>query len=217
MLMPIVGLSLFLGTIYEISPWLEANTQIAVPLFIVAISVLAGLAILPTNIVGMTSGWAFGFPLGLITMLLAIAGAVAMNFFVSKRLAGKNFRKTLSEKPKLNAIHKELLEGNIGKVVLIIALLRLAPATPFAATNFLISASGVSIKAYLMGTIVGYIPRTSATVFVGSSLSKLDFNQPKESWIIILGIVATIVATIIIGVLSKKALRKLTLEKPLAN
>jgi len=167
MAMPIFGLSVLLGVIYQISPWVKENPTISVPAFIVVISILSGFAVLPTNIVGMASGWAFGFPLGLFTMLMAIGGAVGINFFISRRLAGKNFKQVIKEKPKLNAIHKALLEGNNLKVILIIVLLRLSPATPFAATNFLISASGVSIKSYILGTVIGYIPRTSATVFVG--------------------------------------------------
>ncbi len=217
LVMPIIGLSLFIGLIYQISPWLESNPSVGVPSFILTISILSGLAILPTNIVGMTSGWAFGFPLGLLTMLSALGGAVALNFFISRRLAGKKFDSVIGEKPKLRAIHKALLGGSLAKVVLIIVLLRLSPATPFAATNFMISASGVSMKAFLFGTVLGYIPRTSATVFVGSSLSQLNFDQPKESWLIILGIVATVAATIVIGVLSKRALNRLTLEEAGAN
>lgn len=208
--LPIIGLSSLLGVIYQLSPWIKANPAISVPAFIVTISILSGLAILPTNIVGMTSGWAFGFPLGLFTMLSAIAGAVTINFFVSKRLAGKKFRETLEEKPKLEAIHKALLHGNFAKVLMIIILLRLSPATPFAATNFLISASGVSIKSYILGTVLAYIPRTSATVFVGSSLSQLNFEQPRESWLLILGIAATVVAAIVVGILSKRALDRVT-------
>ncbi len=198
LVMPIIGLSVFLGVIYQVSPWLEANPEIGVPAFIITISVMSGLAILPTNIVGMTSGWAFGFPVGLATMLAAIGGAVALNFFISRRLAGKNFDQIIKEKPKLRVIHQALLDGNMYKVIIIIALLRISPATPFAATNFMISASGVSMKSYLLGTVLGYLPRTSATVFVGSSLSRLNFEQPRETWLIILGILATILATIII-------------------
>ena len=210
--LPIFGLTAFIGVIYQVSPWLEANPGIGVPAFILTISVMSGLAILPTNIVGMTSGWAFGFPLGLFAMLSAIAGAVTLNFFISRRIAGKKFDQVIEEKPKLKAIHDALLEGNLLKVVIIIVLLRLSPATPFAATNFLISASGVSMKSYIAGTVLGYLPRTSATVFVGSSLTKLNFEQPSESWLIILGIIATIIATIVIGVLSKRALNRLTLQ-----
>jgi uncharacterized membrane protein YdjX (TVP38/TMEM64 family) len=213
MVMPIIGLSVFLGLIYQISPWLEANQTISVPAFIFTISILSGLAILPTNIVGMTSGWAFGFPLGLLTMLSAIGGAVAINFFISRKLAGKHFERVIKEKPKLKVIHQALLEGSLLKVVIIIVLLRLSPATPFAATNFLISASGVSMKSYIVGTVLGYLPRTSATVFVGSSLTKLNFEQPSESWLIIWGIIATVIATVVIGILSKRALNRLTLEQ----
>lgn len=211
--MPIIGLSVFIGTIYKVSPWLEANPKIGVPAFIISIAILSGLAILPTNIVGMTSGWAFGFPLGLFTMLSAIAGAVTINFFVSRKIGRKNFKHLLNEKPKLKAIHEALLDSNFAKVVTIIILLRLSPATPFAATNFMLSASGVPMKSYISGTILAYIPRTAATVFVGSSLSRLNFDQPSESWILILGIIATIVTTIVIGVLSKRALNRLTDEK----
>ncbi len=208
--MPMIGLTIFLGVIVNISPWLEANPKEGVPLFILIISVAAGLAILPTNIVGIVSGWAFGFAVGLPTMLAAIAGAVSLNFVFSRHLAGKKFDQLIEENPKLKAIHNALLEGNAYKVVLIIVLLRLSPATPFAATNFVISASGVSMKSFILGTVVGYLPRTSATVFVGSSLSNLDFEHPQESWVIILGIVATILAVIVIGILSKKALNRLT-------
>ncbi len=216
MVMPIIGLSVLLGVIYELSPWIKANPTISVPAFIITISILSGLAILPTNIVGVTSGWAFGFPLGLFTMLFAIGGAVTINFFISKRLAGKTFKQVLDEKPKINAIYKALLDGNTWKVILIIVLLRLSPATPFAATNFMISASGVSMKSYIFATVIAYVPRTSATVFVGSSLSQLNFDQPQESWLLILGIVATIIATIVIGVLSKRALNRLTLDNSIS-
>lgn len=212
MIMPMIGLSVFVGAIYEVSPWLEANPGFGVPIFILSIAILSGLAILPTNIVGITSGWAFGFPLGLATMLAAIGGAVALNFFVSRRLAKGKFDRMIKEKPRLNAIHKALLAGNMWKVFLIIVLLRLSPATPFAATNFVISASGVSMKSFILGTVVGYLPRTSATVLVGSSLSQLDFEQPADFWLLMLGIVATVFATIVIGVLSKRALNRLTLE-----
>ncbi|NNF00462.1 MAG: TVP38/TMEM64 family protein [Pyrinomonadaceae bacterium] len=213
LVMPIIGLSAFIGVIYEIGPWLEQNPWIGVPIFVISISILSGLAVLPTNIVGMTAGWAFGFPIGLMTMLLSLAGAVTINSFISQFLAGKNFNRLITDKPRFRAIHEALLEGSFVKVVVIIVLLRLSPATPFAATNFMISASGVSVKSFVMGTVLGYVPRTSATVFVGSSLSKLDFDQPSESWLIILGIVATILATIVIGVLSRRALNRLVIEE----
>lgn len=212
LVMPIFGLMAFIGVIYSVSPWLRANQTEGIIAFIVSVAVLAGLAILPTNIVGMVSGWAFDFQFGLLAMLGAIGGALGINYFVSKRLAGENFQKVLERNPKLKVVHKSLLRESFFKAIIIIILLRLSPAVPFAATNFMISASGVSIKTFLLGTLLGYLPRTSATVFVGSSLTRLDFNQPQESWMLILGIVATIAATVVIGVLSKRALNRMTAE-----
>ncbi len=212
LVMPIFGLTAFIGVIYSVSPWLQANQSEGIFAFIISVAVLAGLAIIPTNIVGMVSGWAFDFQFGLLAMLGAICGALAINYFVSKRLAGKDFHEVLEKKPKLKAVHQALLTESFFKALVIIVLLRLSPAVPFAATNFMISASGVSIKTFLLGTLLGYLPRTSATVFVGSSLTELNFKQPQESWMIILGIVATIAATIVIGILSKRALNRMTME-----
>lgn len=212
LVMPIFGLTAFISVIYNISPWLQANQTEGIFAFILSVAVLAGLAIIPTNVVGMVSGYAFDFKFGLLAMFGAIIGALAINYFISKRLAGKNFQEVLEKKPKLKAVHKALLKESFFKAVVIIVLMRLSPALPFAATNFMISASGVSLKTFLLGTILGHLPRTSATVFVGSSLSELNFNQPQESWLIFVGIGATICATIIVGILSKRALNRMTME-----
>lgn len=212
LVMPIFGLSAFIGIIYSVSPWLRSNQIEGVAAFIVAVAILAGLAILPTNIVGIVSGWAFSFQLGLLTMLGAIGGALAINYLVSKRLAGQNFDQLLKSKPKLKAIHKELLKDRLVRTLIIIVLLRLSPAVPFAATNFLMSASGVSMKTFLVGTLIAYLPRTSATVFVGASLTQLNFEHPQESWLIIIGIISTIAATVVIGILSKRALNRYMIE-----
>ncbi len=115
----------------------------------------------------------------------------------------------LEARPRINAIHKELLAGHIGKVFAIILLLRLS-VTPFAGTNYLISASGVSFGTYFWATITGYIPRTAAAVFVGTSIERLNFGQPRESWLLFLTIGATIAVMILMSILAKRALNRLT-------
>ncbi len=212
LVLPIIGFTAFIGAIYNISPWLREHRMEGVLLFIFSVAILAGLALLPTNTVGVISGWAFGFQLGLISIFAAIGGALAINYFVSKRLAGKDFREMIEAKPKLKAIHRELLKDHFVKTVVIIVLLRLSPGAPFSATNFLMAASGVSIKTFLFGTLIAYIPRTSVTVFVGASLTELDFSHPQEAWLLIVGIASTIAATIMIGVLSRRALNRFMAE-----
>ncbi len=208
LVMPIFGLAALTAFIFEAGPWLK-NNPYGVFIFTAAVGLLCGFAILTTNIISIVSGWAFGFSMGLTAMLLGIALAVAINFFFSRKLAGAKFDAVLEARPRINAIHKELLAGHIGKVFAIILLLRLS-VTPFAGTNYLISASGVSFGTYFWATITGYIPRTAAAVFVGTSIERLNFGQPRESWLLFLTIGATIAVMILMGILAKRALNRLT-------
>lgn len=208
LVMPMIGLTLLAAFILQAGPWLKSNPA-GWFVFAVAVGLLCGFAILTTNVISIVSGWAFGFALGLAAMMTGIAAAVSINFFFSKKLAAAKFNRIMEQKPRIRAIHTELLAGHKRKVFLIILLLRLS-ITPFAGTNFLISASGVPFSAYFWPTVVGYVPRTAAAVFVGTTVEKLAFDQPSESWALILGVAATIATIIVISILSKRALERLT-------
>jgi uncharacterized membrane protein YdjX (TVP38/TMEM64 family) len=95
-------------------------------------------------------------------------------------------------------------------VLLIIFLLRLSPAMPFALTNFLMASARVPLKSFIGGTFLGMLPRSSAVVFVGSGLSELAFNDPQEAWLIVFGIIATIVSIIFITIVARRALERMT-------
>lgn len=212
MALPTVGSLLLLAVVYQIGPWLQENKEIGVFLFVAVMTVFSGLALLATNILGVVSGFAFDWHIGIPAQILGITGAATVMFFLAKRYASDNLRSTIEQKPKLKAIHAALLTESTIKTLLIITLIRLSPAFPFAATNFVVSASGVSFKTFILGTILGMLPRSSAIVFVGSSLSDLNFSQPQDSWVLLLGIAATIITVIAVSMISKKALNNLTLQ-----
>lgn len=211
--LPIVGSMFLLTVVYQISPWLQENREVGVVIFVTFMTILSGVALLATNILGIVSGFAFDFQMGIVAQLLGIIGASTVMFLLAKRYASKNFLSTIDQKPKLKAIHHALLNENVFKTLLIITLIRLSPAMPFAVSNFIISASGVTFRTFILGTILGMTPRASALVFVGSSLSELDFSEPQESWMLILGIGATILAVIVVSVVSKRALNNLIVEQ----
>jgi uncharacterized membrane protein YdjX (TVP38/TMEM64 family) len=211
--MPIVGSMFLLTVVYQISPWLQENKEIGVLIFVVFMTIFSGLALLATNILGIVSGFAFDFTIGIVAQIVGLAGASTLMFLLAKRYASKNFLSIIEEKPKLKAIHHALLNESVFKTLLIITLIRLSPAMPFAVTNFIISASGVSFKTFILGTVLGMTPRASAVVFVGSSLSELNFSQPQESWLLILGIAATILSVLAIGTISRRALNNLILKQ----
>jgi uncharacterized membrane protein YdjX (TVP38/TMEM64 family) len=211
--LPIAGSTLLLTFVYQIGPWLQEHQWFGIFIFVFFMTICCGLALLATNILGIVSGFAFDFQIGVIAHLSGIIGASTLMFLLSKRYASKNFLSIIDRKPKFRAIHNALVNESFFKTLLIITLVRLSPAIPFSLTNFLISATGISFTTFILGTFLGMLPRASALVFVGSSLSELDFSQPQESWLLFLGILATILAISVISILSKKALSNMVIEK----
>lgn len=213
MVLPAAGSLLLLAGVYQAGPWLQENKEVGVFLFVVFMTIFSGLALLATNVLGIVSGFAFDWHIGIPAQILGIIGAATLMFYVSRRYAHGNMSSIIERKPKLKAIHTALLTESTIKTLLIITLIRLSPAMPFAATNFMMSASGVPYKTFLSGTILGMLPRSSAIVFVGSSLSELNFSQPQESWMLIIGIAATVAVVIVVSMIAKRALDNLTLEQ----
>lgn len=210
--LPMLGSVVLLAVAFPLGVWLRENWQLGAPLFLFGIITFCGLALLPTNIIGVLSGWAFGFGFGITILITGIVCAALISFLIHSRIIGDKLPKVFDAHPKAKAIYETLLVQNVWRTTLIIFLLRLSPAMPFALTNFLMASARVPVKSYVAGTFLGMLPRSSAVVFVGSGLSELDFSNPENSWMLIFGIAATVVSVIIIGNISKRALERLTNE-----
>ena len=210
--LPIVNSTMLLVFAPAAGNWLRDNWQIGTLIYVLFTWIVCGFALLPTNVIGILCGWAFGFPLGICLHMLAIVGASLISSFVLAPLAGNNFQEFLEKHEKAKILHKTLLQNNFQRTILIITLLRLSPAMPFALTNLLMAAARVPLSAFLIGTFVGMLPRSAAVVFFGAGVSVLDFSEPFNIWLIVFGYIATIISVVIITRYSKKALAKMTAE-----
>jgi len=210
--LPILGGTILLVFALPLGEWLRANQEIGLPIYLFAVLILCGLAILATNIIGTLGGWSFGFESGIAALMIGIVGAAFVSFLIHSRLVGDQLPKIFAAHPKAQAIYEALLGQSLWRTTLIIFLLRLSPAMPFALTNFLMSSARVPLKSFLIGTFFGMLPRSSAVVFVGAGLSELTFDNPQNFWLLIAGIAATLITVIIIGSVSKRALERLTNE-----
>ncbi len=208
--MPIVGGSILLTVAYPLGYWLKDNWEIGAPLFTLGVIVFCGLSVLATNIVGMLGGWAFGFELGITTLMFGIVSAATLSFLIHSRIVGDTLPHVLEHHPKAQVVYQALIGQSKWRTALIIFLLRLSPAMPFALTNFLMASARVPLKSFIGGTFLGMLPRSSAVVFVGSGLSELTFNDPQEAWLIVFGIIATIVSIIFITIVARRALERMT-------
>lgn len=208
--LPIVGSSILLIFLLPIGHWLRENWEFGILVFLAGTLFFCGLALLPTNVIGIVSGWAFSFELGLLVLMIGVIGASMISFIINTQISGNRFPEIIKKHPRSTAIYDSLLQDNIKKTTLIILLLRLSVVMPFAFTNFLLAASRVPFWAFIIGTAAGMLPRSASMAFVGSGLAELNLNNTQDIYIFVIGAVASILAIITIAIISRKALERLT-------
>jgi uncharacterized membrane protein YdjX (TVP38/TMEM64 family) len=210
--LPIVGSAVLISVAYPFGGWLRENWEVGTVLYVAIFVLFCGFSLLPTNVIGLIGGWAFSFYLGIALVIFSICAAALISFLIHSRIAGEKLPQVFERHPKAKAIYNALLGETPWRTTLIIFLLRLSPAMPFALTNFLMASAHVPLKAFLIGTFFGMLPRSSAVVFVGAGLSELSFENTEDSRLLILGIVATVASAIIIALIARNALDRLTVK-----
>ncbi|MFT3788723.1 MAG: VTT domain-containing protein [Tepidisphaeraceae bacterium] len=189
-------------------PWLRSHGPVAAPIYAVLFWIV-GVCLVPTNAYSLLGGYAFGFGVGLLAVMVGYAGAALLSYALMLRMSRQHVLAVVHEYPRLDAVRRALLEASPRRTVAIVALLRISPASPFAVSNFALASSGVSWREYLLGTVLGMLPKTTAVVYMASKLSSFDLHDPKEWWMVLPGFIATGVVLAILIVLARRELRKL--------
>lgn len=217
MLLPIVGSALLIGFIVPIGQWMRANWESGVFVFLGSVLFFCGFALLATNVIGVVSGWAFGFQLGLLVLISGIVGAAVISFFLNKRITGEKLQEALQNHPRSRAIYNALLREDLRKTTLIIFLVRVSVVMPFAFTNFVLAAGRVPLGSYVIGTTAGMLPRAAATSYVGAGMYDIDLSNARDTTIFIIGLAATIISVFVIGYISRRALDHVTRDHQTAD
>ncbi len=209
--LPMAGFAVLAVFALPMGEWLRTNWEIGSLLFAAGIVIFCGLAILPPNLVGVVSGWSFGFGLGTSVLMAGLIVAALVSFAVNARIAGDRLTERFEQYPRFNLVYKELLRSRFWHVMLIVTLLRMS-FSPFALTNFLLSSARVSIGSFLIGTAVGMFPRSAGLVFLGSGLSELSVEGGREPVSLVIAMAATVISIIAIAYISRRALGRMTGE-----
>ena len=213
--LPFAGSAVLIMVAYPLGYWLRENWEIGTILFMLGILFFCGLALLPTNVIGVVSGWSFSFGLGLTVLMGGIIGASIISFLIHRKIAGERVDRLTAAHPRAKAVYTALLRENAWRTTIVVFLLRASIIMPFAFTNFMMAAARVPLRSYLIGTFLGMLPRSTAFVFIGSGLSDLTFENTQNAGTIIPAVVALIVSVILIGRISKRALDHVTRETQL--
>ncbi len=206
---PLIGAFVLAGTApFWVDEFLAMGSgQIAT--FLGLTMVLAAYSLIPTHASSLLGGMAFGVAMGTFLAMVGTAMAAALGFVTLRHMLRDKALVALSHHPRAEAIHRELDQGHFLRSIGLLALIRLSPAVPFAATNLLMSTTGIRLLPFLAGSLLGMAPRVVAVVWIGSSLTELDLSQAADRRILAIGVVATVVVLWILRKISKRGLAHL--------
>lgn len=173
--------------------------------------IIATIAFLPGSILTLGAGVVFGVVMGSVYVFIgATLGAVAA-FLVGRYLARGWVAEKIAGNHKFQAIDQAV--GREGLKIVI--LTRLSPIFPFNLLNYAYGVTGVSLSDYTIGS-VGMIPGTIMYVYIGSLAGNIATigtesqpDNPSVQWAMrIIGLIATVVVTIYLTKVARKALDK---------
>ncbi|MBX3354762.1 MAG: TVP38/TMEM64 family protein [Phycisphaeraceae bacterium] len=150
------------------SEWLRSDPDRGIVIFVAVFILAAGTGMLPTYAQAILGGWAFGFTRGFTASIIGFVGGAFVGWCISRLVAGKGVEGWLDSKPKARVVREALVNEGYWRTLLIVTLLRVPPNSPFALTNLAMSASGVRLWPYLIGTAIGMAPRTAVACWIAA-------------------------------------------------
>ncbi|MBL9077760.1 MAG: VTT domain-containing protein [Planctomycetes bacterium] len=205
--LPLAGTVVLAATSAHWLPWFDGDLASVLGYWLGG-AFAAAACLLPTHATSLLAGYLFGSALGAVVAWLVVVLAAAVAFAVWQRWVGTRAVQAIAGSPRALAVHRALLGRGLGRTVWVIALLRLSPVMPFAATNLLLAAFGVRALPFVLATVLGTTPRAVGAAVVGAGLAELDWGASGGAWTTWLAVGATVLAVVLIGRVARAALRR---------
>jgi uncharacterized membrane protein YdjX (TVP38/TMEM64 family) len=185
------------------------------PFFLGAFYIPASVLLVPGTLVTLAGGALFGFWETVVAISLGSTAGACAAFLVGRRIARPWVEQQVASNAKFQAIDRAIGEQGF-KIVL---LLRLSPVFPFNLLNYALSLTRVTFRDYFLASWPGMLPGTIMYVYIGSTfknLAEVVAGEQKESIerqiFKYVGLAVTIVATLFIAWVAKKALDRAIAE-----
>ena len=215
LLPPLAGFYIFYD-LANIAEFLSEDPNWGFWVYVVIFAVTAGLGFLPTYSQAFLGGWVFGMNLGLTGAIMGFTGGAAIGYIVVRMVTGRSVDGWIDRHPKGRVIRDALARGSTKRTFLIVTLLRLPPSSPFALTNYALSATRIPFWLVMAATPIGMFPRTAIVCLLasaaraGGATDIATVYNETPSWLFFTGIVLSVAVIAAIGQLANRALEQLT-------
>ncbi len=181
------------------------------PVTFIILYILATILFIPGSLLTLGGGVLFGVVWGSIYVSIGATIGAGGAFLVGRYLARGWVEKRIEGNNKFKAINEAVAREGWK----IVGLARLSPVFPFNLLNYAFGVTQVSFKDYFLPTWIGITPGTVLYVYIGSlagSLASLGTEgrdrTPAEWTFYAVGLVATVIVTLYVTRIARKALEK---------
>jgi uncharacterized membrane protein YdjX (TVP38/TMEM64 family) len=204
-------------SLLPIGDWLQAFRQWIASLGVwgylifAAVYIVATVLVAPGSPLTITAGLAFGIA-GIPLVVIAATIGAALAFLVARYLARARVERMTEQRPKFKAVDQAVTEDG-WKVVM---LLRLSPVVPFNLQNYMFGVSDIKFWHYVGATFIGIMPGTALYVYLGAigAAAGSSGSGGVLKWTFFgIGLVATVVVTVLITRRAKARLEQIGLEQ----
>lgn len=202
-----------------LADWAEANPRVSAVGFVV---VFAGAIVLmvPAWIFMVLAGYIFGWINGVILVSVAYLLAAPLTFLIGRTLARASIEQRVHAMPRFSAMDRAVEQNGFA-----IALLsRLAQIIPYNLLNYAFGLTAISMRHYLVGTMIGAMPSFVLFVFIGAKATDLsallsgDFQGTTDARLFLISSVVGLVALIfLITRLAARTLKRELGETPVSK
>ncbi|HZP40418.1 MAG TPA: FAD-containing oxidoreductase [Candidatus Binatia bacterium] len=194
--------------------WVRSAGMVGVVVFVAAY-VLACVCFLPGSVLTLGAGFAYGVAAGTPIVWVAANLGATLAFLLGRTVAREWVARRVAAHPRFAAVDRAV--GRQG--FRIVLLTRLSPVFPFNLLNYAYGVTGVALRDYVLGSLLGMIPGTVLYVYLGSlvtSVTELASGRrpggAAREVFYVLGFAATVAATVVATRIARRALAETTAE-----
>lgn len=188
--------------------WFEAQGAWAPLLFVLLMAAVVVL-VLPGVLFTTGAGFVFGVVEGSIYVVTGTTLGATLAFLIARYLFGQRARQFVMARAKLRLVSEELTP-NGWKIVM---LTRLIPFFPGKISNYFFGLTPFSLRGYVGGSLLGFIPFSINNVYLGSiaadlsTLGQRNLDRTPLEWALYgAGFVTIVIAIIYLSQLARRAL-----------
>lgn len=144
-------------------------------LFIVVMAAVVVL-VLPGVLFTMGAGFVFGLVEGTVYVVLGTTLGAVLAFLIARYLFGARARRFVLSRNRLQLFSAELTQHG-WKIVM---LTRLIPFFPSKISNYGFGLTQITLPAYTLGSLIGFIPYSLHNVYLGAIAAELSLLSIQE-------------------------------------